>query len=156
MKPKWRKGERFERTRTFRVRGTPAQVFPLLCPVREYDWLPGWACTMRYSESGVAEKDAVFTTNEALHQEAVWTTVTYQPDTLIEYLIVNGKNAVVRLSISLEPAEGGSTELNWRMLFTPISRMGARAIRHRFSPEGFRRMLDARESELNAYLAPGA
>ena len=26
--------------------GTPQEVFALLCPVREYDWIPDWSCTM--------------------------------------------------------------------------------------------------------------
>ena len=33
----------------------PDRVFPLLCPVREYDWIDGWECRMVYAETGVAE-----------------------------------------------------------------------------------------------------
>lgn len=38
------------------------RVFPLLCPVREREWLQGWDATMVCSESGVAEPGCVFTT----------------------------------------------------------------------------------------------
>jgi hypothetical protein len=40
--------------------GTPAQVFPLLCPVREADWIVGWDPLHVVSETGVAERDCVF------------------------------------------------------------------------------------------------
>src|ERR1039457_1890234 len=40
----------------------PERVFPLLCPVREADWLPGWQYRLIYSDSGVAELGCVFTT----------------------------------------------------------------------------------------------
>ena len=35
---------------------TPERVFPLLCPVREAEWVPDWQYRLIYSESGVAEK----------------------------------------------------------------------------------------------------
>ena len=38
-------------TRSYRqqIDGSPTEVFPLLCPVRERDWLHGWDCDMVYS-----------------------------------------------------------------------------------------------------------
>jgi hypothetical protein len=42
----------------------PERVFPLLCPVREADWIPGWRYKLIYSESGVAELGCVFTTED--------------------------------------------------------------------------------------------
>ena len=39
---------------------SPAEVFPLLCPVREADWLDGWDPLEVWSRSGVAEPDCVF------------------------------------------------------------------------------------------------
>jgi len=39
-------------------------VFPLLCPVKEDDWIDGWAdvCTIVYTDSGIAEEACVFET----------------------------------------------------------------------------------------------
>ena len=155
MKQKWAKSERFERVERFDVAGTPEQVFPLLCPVREYDWLPGWSCTMYCSSSGVAEKDAVFMTREGFCQQATWTTITYEPSRFIEYLVVSGRHAVVRLSISLEGKGNGSTELTWRMRFTSTSGLGGQILRRRFSTEGFGTMLRSRKAELDAWLSTG-
>src|SRR6266540_2991762 len=61
--PKWTKGERFDYEREIILPSTKDIVFPLLCPVREYEWFNGWKCTMVYSESGVAENNNVFYTN---------------------------------------------------------------------------------------------
>jgi len=43
---------------------SPEKVFPLLCPVREADWIPGWRYTLIYSDSGVAELGCIFTTQD--------------------------------------------------------------------------------------------
>jgi hypothetical protein len=45
------------------ISATPERVFPLLCPVREYEWLDSWHCRMVYSESGVAEDNCIFETD---------------------------------------------------------------------------------------------
>ena len=34
---------------THRIDAEPDKVFPLLCPVREYDWIKGWECRMIHS-----------------------------------------------------------------------------------------------------------
>ena len=41
---------------TMKIDALPATIFPLLCPVREYEWIEPWSCDMVFSESGVAEK----------------------------------------------------------------------------------------------------
>ena len=41
--------------------GSPEQVFPLLCPTREYDWIETWQCELIYSDSGFAEPGCIFT-----------------------------------------------------------------------------------------------
>lgn len=35
-------------------------VFPLVCPVREYDWIPGWKCNLIYCPAGRIEKGVAF------------------------------------------------------------------------------------------------
>ena len=33
---------------TMNLCAAPADVFPLLCPVREYEWIEPWSCDMVY------------------------------------------------------------------------------------------------------------
>ncbi|HET6487399.1 MAG TPA: SRPBCC family protein [Spirochaetia bacterium] len=151
MKPRWTRSQRFERAQTLTLDGAPSDVFPLLCPVLEYEWLPRWKCRMFYADSGVAERDAVFHTRETLLRSAVWTVITYEPDRLIEYLIVIGRDAIIRLSLSLE-AKAEKTLLGWRMRFTLTSAPGRAMVGRRFSEAGFQKMMRARTEELNHYL----
>ena len=56
-------------TRTFvqKLVAPPERVFPLLCPVREADWLDGWDPLAVYTDSGIAEPGCVFITKAAPH-----------------------------------------------------------------------------------------
>jgi len=155
MKPGWKQGQRFERVREISVRAPARQVFPLLCPVREYEWIPDWKCTMVYSRSGVAEQDAVFITPQKFHRKALWTLITYDPPRLVEYLLVMGTEATVRLTISLVE-EAGVTRLTWRFLFTAISVLARHTLPADFTEEKFARMLGAREQQLRAFFSDTA
>jgi hypothetical protein len=148
----WIDAERFERSKVFELRASPERIFPLLCPVLEYEWLPGWRCQMAYSRTGVAERDAVFFTREAPGKKATWTTIAYEPPRSIEYLIALGADAVVRLEIGLEPKGAGTTAVTWTMRFTACSAMGKAVVRRRYSEEKFAEMIEARERELSSYL----
>ncbi len=60
--------------RTYRqtINAKPEVVFPLLCPVREAEWLDGWHYTMIYSVSGLVEEGAVFSTSNPGEEDTVW------------------------------------------------------------------------------------
>lgn len=83
--------------------GSIEEVFPLLCPVREKDWLDGWDYKMVYSKSGLIEKDCVFTTPHHGSVETTWHVT--QHDKIkkrIEFLRITPKENVVRINIKLE------------------------------------------------------
>ena len=66
-------------TRSYRqtIYVIPEKVFPLLCPVREADWLDGWQYNMIHSTSGLVEKGAVFSTPHHDKNETVWMVTNY-------------------------------------------------------------------------------
>ncbi|HEY3366337.1 MAG TPA: hypothetical protein VGK74_14880 [Symbiobacteriaceae bacterium] len=70
-----------------RFQAPPSTVFPLLCPVREYEWIEPWQCEMLHSESGIAEKNCVFRTRGP--SDDVWVINNYEPNTRIEFVRVN-------------------------------------------------------------------
>lgn len=43
--------------------GNKEEIFSLLCPVREKEWLQGWDYNMIYSDSGLAENGCIFETD---------------------------------------------------------------------------------------------
>jgi hypothetical protein len=101
------------------IEAAPEQVFPLLCPVRELEWLEGWSAEIVYSDSGVAEENCIFKTNFR-GATAIWTVSRYEPPKRIEFVIVTPDVEVGRLSISLEPTAKG-TRLRWQRIFTGLS-----------------------------------
>lgn len=98
----------------------PESVFPLLCPVREYEWLDGWKGNMIYSNSGVAEEDCIFTTP---HGPSVWNTDTYEPPRRIAFTVVSPE-LVNRICLSLERTASGGTRLKWQRTFTGLNESG--------------------------------
>ena len=56
------KPNRVTRTYTQQLVAEPSKVFPLLCPVREADWVDGWDPLVVLTQSGVAEPECVFVT----------------------------------------------------------------------------------------------
>src|SRR5215472_2179246 len=88
---------------SYDVEAEPEAVFPLLCPVREYEWLDGWACEMVYSHSGFAEPGCVFRTLFGEVPE-VWHVNAYDPPRRIEYLVVAPDMLITRLTIELAPS----------------------------------------------------
>jgi len=53
---------RVSRTSVQHLAAKPAVVFPLLCPVREADWIDGWDPISVFTNSGAAEPDCIFVT----------------------------------------------------------------------------------------------
>ena len=51
----------FDRPSQVDIREPKKSVLPLLCPIEEYKWIPGWSCELIYSESGKNERDRIFT-----------------------------------------------------------------------------------------------
>ncbi|MDP7114503.1 MAG: hypothetical protein QGH45_21200 [Myxococcota bacterium] len=67
------------------VPSSPAEVFPLLCPVREYEWIDDWSCEVQYTASGVAEQGCAFRTQ--LQAGESWICSRYEPERAIQYVV---------------------------------------------------------------------
>jgi len=109
-------GKRLTSAHILRIPFPVDQVFPLFCPVREQDWLDGWAYDMRYSASGIAEEHCVFTT-----EGAIWVATAYRPEHgHVAYLRVEPALAVTHLAITCRPTNDGTTvDLGYR--FTSLT-----------------------------------
>jgi len=133
----------------------PEKVFPLLCPVREADWVPSWKYNLIYSESGVAEDGCVFTTPNDAGPETIWMVTHYDPQTYtIAYAWVEPGMIATQLRISLAPAPGGKTYAHIRYLYTGLSPAGNSTL-ERYTPDWFRGKMQAWEAAINHYLRTG-
>ena len=117
--------------RTYEARidapASPAAVFPLLCPVREHDWIDGWAATVVHSVSGVAERGCVFTTSDL-----IWVIHDYQPPRRIGFTIVCADRFAELLSIEVTATATGSA-LVWRREVTTLGAAGEAAVERRLA-----------------------
>lgn len=102
----------------------PAEaVFPLLCPVREYEWIEWWRGKLLYSDSGLAELDCVFQ-SEAIPAVGpeTWTCSRYEPPRRVDYVRL-GRHTVIRLELTLEPA-GAGTRITALLVITAVTEAG--------------------------------
>ena len=118
----WSRGKRAKFEYVGELSAAPEVVFPLLCPVREYEWLEGWNCRMIFSESGVAEQNCVFLTEHPPAGPATWCVNRYEPPARIEFVVVSS-DVVSRLYITLERTATG-TRIHWERLFTGLNEEG--------------------------------
>jgi hypothetical protein len=139
---------------TMHLPAPPERVFPLLCPVRERDWIETWEATIVHSDSGVAELGCIFVTDEPHGAESVWTVSRYEPaQGIIEFVVVTPRLLVTTLAVALHP-EGDGTRAEWRRTFTALSRRGEKALARLAGP-AYETRLERLQGQLEHYLRTG-
>lgn len=99
---------RVTRTYTQRLCAEPARVFPLLCPVREAEWLERWDPISVTTQSGTAEVDCVFSTC-ASPRNTLWYITRHEPETgFVEMLKITPEVTACKLRIQLNATREGS------------------------------------------------
>ena len=138
----------------------PAEVFPLLCPVREAEWLDGWDPVAVWSHSGVAEPDCVFTTpvsgaaGEAPH-DAIWYVTRHEPaNGFVEMVKITPRVTACHLAIVLRAVPEGC-EADITYTHTSLGPAGDRFVAG-FTAEFYLRFMREWEARMNHFLATGA
>lgn len=133
----------------------PKVVFPLLCPVREADWVEGWDPEVVFTHSGVAESGCVFITKDTGPgggAKAVWVVTHHDPSAYqLEMLKVTFGKTVARLEISLEPDGSEATRAEVVYAHTALSEAG-RDVVARFTEEHYQGFMHQWEDALNRHL----
>lgn len=136
-----------------RFQAPRSRVFPLLCPVREYEWIEPWQCEMLHTDSGIAEKGCVFRTRfTGETSDDVWVISHYEPDTRIEFVRVNALRAMT-LSITLTDNADGTTSALNEQLLVGLTEQGNQALDS--MADGFAFEMRMGEAMLNHYLTTG-
>jgi len=108
---------------TMVIRHPREAIWPLLCPVREYDWIPVWSCRLLYSKSGINELGCVFQTDFSLDGPTdTWVTSVFEPPSRIEFIRTNALR-VIRYGIDLHFVDG-VTQLLWTQQIVPLGQEG--------------------------------
>jgi hypothetical protein len=144
---------RVTRTYTQQLVAAPSVVFPLLCPVRESDWIEGWDPLSVISCSGVAEPDCVFTT-ESSPNNAIWYITRHEPNNgFVEMLKITPMVTACRLTIQLRPTATGC-EATITYSHTSLGSEG-NAFVASFTEEYYHQFMKDWESRMNHFLLHG-
>jgi hypothetical protein len=128
-------------------------VFPLLCPVREADWIDGWDPISVFTYSGAAELGCVFTTASNPSND-IWYITRHEPSNgFIEMLKVTPMITVCKLTIQLQPTDKGSDAII-TYSYTSLGHEGDVFIES-FTEEYYRKFMQTWESCINHYLVHG-
>ena len=144
-------------TRTYRqtIAASPDAVFPLLCPVREAEWLDGWRYTMLSSRSGLVEEGAVFTTPGDGEADTVWIVTGHDPGRrFVEFTRFTPGSRVSVLRIRVAPGARGQSLVDIAYTYTAIADAGTAFI-ERFTEASFRDAMIFWERSMNHWLATG-
>jgi len=144
---------RVTHTYTQRLVAPPAVVFPLLCPVREADWIDGWNPLLVLSHTGRAEPDCVFVTDSRPY-DAVWFITRHEPERgFVEMIKVTPDVTACKLTIRLRAAGSGS-EADVTYSHTSLGPQGDVFVAS-FTAEFYVQFMREWEERMNHYLAHG-
>lgn len=146
---------RVKRSYTQSLAAPPAGVFPLLCPVREEEWVPGWEPELVLSNSGLVEEDCVFVTPGDEAEDSIWVVTRYEPahHALTLYKVTPG-HTVGRLDIELDADGNGGTSAEVSYEYTSLGPAGDEFIGG-FTEDWYRRFMQGWETVLNHFLETG-
>lgn len=147
--------KRVTRTHTQTIQGSSDRVFPLLCPVRERDWLDGWTADIVYSDSGVAEQGCVFRTGHDAEPDTIWTIAIREEDPKrLVFVMTTPGVRVGRLQIDVADLDGDRSSVAIEYTFTSLGAEGDAFVAS-FTEEIFQAKMDWWERAMNHYLATG-
>lgn len=145
---------RASRSYTQHLLADPARVFPLLCPVREADWIEGWDPALVISDSGVAERDCVFLTG-AESSEAIWYISRHDPEQgFVEMLKITPTVTACRLSIQLSATGNDRAQALVTYTHTSLGPEGDRFVAA-FTEDYYTKFMQDWEARINHYLLHG-
>lgn len=139
---------------THRLVGAPDEVFPMLCPVREVEWVSDWDPYVVFSSSGVAEQGCVFVTRDE-DTESIWVITHHDPEAhRVEMVKVTPGLTAAKLEFAVEAAGDGQSRMHVVYSHTALSREGRKSVAE-FDEERWQGFMSKMERELNHYLGSG-
>lgn len=138
------------------IEAPPAVVFPLLCPVREVEWLDGFAFTMIYSASGFVEEGAVFTTANPGEPDTVWLVTRHdRAARQVEFARFTPGSRTCLLKIAVEPCGEARSFVDVSYAYTALGNPGEEFLKG-WTEEAFTRAMVFWERSMNHFLKTGA
>lgn len=140
------------------IDAAPSVVFPLICPIREGDWLEGWSesCEMIWSASGLAEPGCVFRTVEPGRPATIWIITEHDPDRgVVTFARVTPGLAASTLRIKVDGRRDGTSAVSIQYAVVPTSPDGEAYAATRYDQTELIDSVAWWERSMNHYLATG-
>jgi len=151
---KIKKPNRVSHTYKQTIKGSIEQIFPLYCPVKELLWTESWNPEIVYSNSGVVEQNAIFTSRDG-NRKAIWYVTTYDIENgHVEMIKIMPDYSVSKLEITVEPSKESTTSVFITYTITSLNEEGD-IIFKGFTKENFDISMQAWEKAMNHYLKTG-
>jgi hypothetical protein len=144
-------------TRHYRqtIHAAPQVVWPLLCPVREAEWLDGWQYRLIYSESGLVEEGAVFATPHPGEEDTIWIVTRHDSARHhVDFARVTPSSRASILKIRVAPKGESESYVDVSYTYTSLSPGGDDFITD-FTEEAFLKAVTFWERSMNHFLATG-
>jgi len=143
---------RVTRTYVQKIQAPPEEVFPLLCPVRETEWVKGWDPIVVYSHSGLAEPDCIFLTGNG-EPESAWVITHRDSDKFqLEILKISPWTTVAKINIALSQNEESGTDARINYTYTALSEAGEDFVNH-YTEDYYLEFMRYWETAINDYLS---
>ena len=134
------------------LEGTKTEIFPLLCPAREKEWLQGWEYRMVYSESGFIEKGCIFETNND-YGNYQWIVTKHDKYSYeIQFIKIRANEIYVIIDIDLMENSENITFCNIQYTFIPLGSEATEILYRENTEEAFNEHMKKWEDSLNYYL----
>ena len=128
-------GKRIEGFYELDIRASKENIFPLLCPIEEYKWIPGWNCSLVYSKSGRNERNCVFTEKlssssmfDSKVGPATWHTTLFDKEKFEFHAVIFNGATTIKWEVKLKDGTNGVTKLRWRHITTALNETAIRLI----------------------------
>jgi hypothetical protein len=137
------------------ISAPPGVVFPLLCPVREAEWLDGWKYEVIHSESGLAEEGCVFSTPGDGEADTVWIVSKYDKvNHLIDFTRFTPGSRICVLTVAVTPKSDEDSNVDISYTYTGITANGNAWVDN-FTEDNFLDAVKFWERSMNYFLETG-
>lgn len=139
-----------------KINAPAAEVFPLICPVREADWLDGWDYRLIYSESGFAEEGCVFTSHHPGEEiDTIWMITRHDPvEKVAEFARITPGSRAAKLTVKIQDAGDAKSLVDIEYVFTALSDEGNEYL-DKLTEDEFDADMKVWEDSMNYYLKSG-
>ncbi|MGD9202816.1 MAG: hypothetical protein PVI26_14750 [Chitinispirillia bacterium] len=104
--------------------------FPLLCPARKADWIPGWTADILYSVAeGLVSTNCLFQTNETntVWGSGFWYCIGYEKKKFVEALRFNS-HTIMQMRVAVKDNKDGTVTATWHIINSAITKKGNQEI----------------------------